>query len=62
MFCHISCRVEYGDSFVDVKATLPCESPLIEGPVRGLLTQLYPKAITFTNLTIHNEEEPKRPA
>lgn len=61
MFCHISCRVQYTDSFVDVRATLPCESPLGVGGVQGLLTQLYPKALEFKNLEIHNDEEAKRP-
>lgn len=63
MFCHIACRVCYADpsAFVDLRATLPCESPLGVGGVQGLLTQLYPKALEFKNLEIHNEEEGKRP-
>lgn len=60
MFCHISCRVVYSDTAVDVRATLPCEAPLGVGGVQGLLTQLYPKALEFKNLQIHNEEENKK--
>ena len=63
MFCHISCRVCYADpfTFADIRATLPCESPLGVGSVQGLLTQLYPKALEFKDLKIHNEEENKKP-
>lgn len=60
MLCHIACRVEYPDTFIDIRATLPCESPLGVGGVQGLLTQLFPKAIQFKNLQIHNDQTDPR--
>jgi hypothetical protein len=57
MFCHIRVIVSLPTDVRDIRMTLACEKPLGVGPVQGILTQLFPSAITFENLEIHNDEE-----
>lgn len=57
MLCHIQVTVILPAERRNVRLTLPCEAPLGVGPVQGVLTQLYPSAIKFEGLQIHNDEE-----
>lgn len=56
MLCHIQVTVRLPAESRGVRMTLVCEQPLGVGPVQGILTQLFPSALTFDHLQIHNEQ------
>lgn len=57
MLCHIQVTVRLPNESRGLRLTLPCEAPLGIGPVQGILTQLFPSAISFEHIKIYNDEE-----